>query len=70
MALILPFLLVLVIGIVELGIALNRQLTVVNAAREGARFGATGVSMPKPTSSVTTLRCGRRKSTGRATSLT
>jgi len=42
MALILPFLLVLVIGIVELGIALNRQLTVVNAAREGARFGATG----------------------------
>ncbi len=44
MALILPFLLVLVIGIVELGIALNRQLTVVNAAREGARFGATGAT--------------------------
>ena len=44
MALILPFLLVLVIGIVELGIALNRQLTVVNAAREGARFGAFGAT--------------------------
>jgi hypothetical protein len=44
MALILPFLLVLVIGIVELGVALNRQLTVVNSAREGARFGATGAT--------------------------
>ena len=42
MALILPFLLVLVVGVVELGVALNRQLTVVNAAREGARFGAQG----------------------------
>lgn len=44
MALILPFLLVLVVGIVEAGVALNRQLTVVNAAREGARFGAFGAT--------------------------
>jgi hypothetical protein len=44
MALILPFLLILVIGIVEVGLALNRQLTVVNAAREGARFGAFGAT--------------------------
>ena len=43
-ALILPFLLILVIGIVEVGLALNRQLTVVNAAREGARFGAKGAT--------------------------
>ncbi|MFB0536889.1 MAG: TadE/TadG family type IV pilus assembly protein [Anaerolineae bacterium] len=42
MALVLPFLLVLVVGIVEGGVALNRQLTVVNAAREGARLGANG----------------------------
>jgi hypothetical protein len=42
MALILPFLLVLVVGIVELGIALNRQIVVVNAAREAARFAAQG----------------------------
>ena len=41
---VLPFLLVLVVGIVEVGLALNRQLTVVNAAREGARFGAFGAS--------------------------
>jgi hypothetical protein len=44
MALILPFLLVLVVGLVELGVVLNRQIVVVNAAREGARFGATGAS--------------------------
>lgn len=45
MAVILPFLLVLVIGVVELGVVLNRQLVVVNAAREGARFGAVGASV-------------------------
>lgn len=44
MALILPFLLVLIVGIVEVGAALNRQLVVVNAAREGARFGAVGAT--------------------------
>jgi hypothetical protein len=44
MALILPFLLILVVGLVEAGLVLNRQLTVVNAAREGARFGATGAT--------------------------
>jgi len=44
MAFILPFLLVLVVGIVELGAALNRQIVVVNAAREGARFGAQGAT--------------------------
>jgi hypothetical protein len=44
MALILPILLVLVVGLVEAGVVLNRQLTVVNAAREGARFGATGAT--------------------------
>lgn len=44
MALVLPLLLLLVVGAVELGMALNRQITVVNAAREGARFGAAGAS--------------------------
>jgi len=43
-ALILPFLLILVVGLVELGVALQRQIVVVNAAREGARFGATGAT--------------------------
>jgi len=45
MALLLPFLLVLLVGLVELGVALNRQIVVVNAAREGARFGAAGGSL-------------------------
>jgi hypothetical protein len=44
MTIILPFLLVLLVGVVEAGVALNRQLTVVNAAREGARFGAFGAT--------------------------
>jgi hypothetical protein len=44
MMLVLPFLLILVVGLVEAGVALNRQLTVVNAAREGARFGAFGAT--------------------------
>lgn len=41
---ILPFLFVLIIGIIEGGIVLQRQLVVVNAAREGARFGAFGAT--------------------------
>lgn len=43
--LVLPFLLILIIGIVEMGAVLNRQITVVNAAREGARFGAYGAEL-------------------------
>ena len=43
-ALIVPFLLVLIVGIIEMGVILNRQITVVNAAREGARFGARGAT--------------------------
>lgn len=44
MALMLPFLLILIVGMVELGVVLQRQMIVVNAAREGARFGAFGAS--------------------------
>lgn len=44
MVLMLPLLLILLVGVVEAGLALNRQLTVVNAAREGARFGANGAT--------------------------
>lgn len=40
----LPVLFVLVIGIVELGYALNAYVQTVNAAREGARFGSLGGS--------------------------
>jgi Flp pilus assembly pilin Flp len=40
-ALILPLLIVLVFGVLYGGIVLNDQLSVTQAAREGARFGAT-----------------------------
>lgn len=41
-SLVLPILLVLIIGIVEVGNGLNSYLTVVDAARDGARLGAKG----------------------------
>lgn len=42
--LIAPVLLVLIAGVVEVGAVLNTKLTVVNSAREGARFGVVGAS--------------------------
>jgi hypothetical protein len=42
LAVILPVLLILLLGIVELGYALRDYLVVVNAAREGCRFAARG----------------------------
>jgi hypothetical protein len=42
--LIAPVLLVLIAGVVEIGAVLNTKLTVVNSAREGARFGVVGAS--------------------------
>ncbi len=42
MAFALPVLLLLMVGIVELGYALNAYVQTVNAAREGARFGSMG----------------------------
>jgi hypothetical protein len=44
MAFVLPILLFLAVGIVELGYALNAYIQTVNAAREGARFGSLGGS--------------------------
>jgi hypothetical protein len=42
LALIAPFLLLLMLGTVEIGNALNSYVTLVNSAREGARLGARG----------------------------
>lgn len=50
-ALVLPFLIVLIIGIMEFGWLTKNQLTVNNAAREGARTAAVG----RPTSEVTSV---------------
>jgi Flp pilus assembly protein TadG len=43
-ALVLPLLLVLVMGIIDFGRAFQTVVTLTNAAREGARLGATGAS--------------------------
>jgi len=41
-ALVIPVLLILLVGIFEIGYGLNSYLTVVDAARDGARLGAKG----------------------------
>ena len=43
MALVLPLLLVLLFGIIDFGRALNAQITLTEAAREGARAAALGL---------------------------
>jgi Flp pilus assembly pilin Flp len=43
-ALLLPVVLLLLFGIVDFGRALNAQITITQAAREGARLGALGVA--------------------------
>jgi Flp pilus assembly protein TadG len=48
----LPILLMLAVGIVELGYALNAYIQTVNAAREGARFGSMGGNNEAVTSIV------------------
>jgi len=44
MAVMLPILLIIVVGLVEIGAVLFTQMTVTNAAREGARFGVAGAT--------------------------
>lgn len=42
LALILPILIVLIVGVVEVSMALNTKITLTHAAREGARLAAVG----------------------------
>lgn len=44
LALMLPLLLTLVIGVIEVNAALNAYITVVNSARDGARLGSKGAA--------------------------
>lgn len=44
-ALVLPILVTLLLGVVELGNGLNSYITVVDAARDGARLGSRGASV-------------------------
>lgn len=46
LALTIPVLLLLLVGVVEVGNALNAYMTVVDAARDGARLGSRGSGVP------------------------
>ena len=52
-ALVMPLLLLLVFGIVEFGLIMNRQITVTHAAREGARY----YSLPGVTAAQAKAKC-------------
>jgi hypothetical protein len=57
-ALLLPLLLMMVFGLIDFGRALNAQLTLTQAAREGARLAAFGASVPAVTSRTQTAAAG------------
>ncbi|MDY7041668.1 MAG: TadE family protein, partial [Chloroflexota bacterium] len=54
MAVMLPILLVITVGLVEIGAILFTQMSVTNAAREGTRFGVAGGMDTSITTVVTT----------------
>jgi Flp pilus assembly protein TadG len=54
LALVLPILLVLVFGIVDFGLALNAQISLTQAAREGARVRALGGTQVETDSRIAT----------------
>ena len=58
MALVLPFLLLLVCGIVDFGRAYNANLTLTHAAREGARIWALGGTTAEMTTAATDAAVG------------
>jgi Flp pilus assembly protein TadG len=58
LALILPFLILLVFGIIDFGRAYNAKLTLTHAAREGVRVWALGGSLEDATARVTDAATG------------
>jgi Flp pilus assembly protein TadG len=54
-AILLPFLLLLIMGILEFGIMLNSYLTINNSAREGARLGIVAGSDLEINELITTI---------------
>jgi Flp pilus assembly protein TadG len=57
-ALLLPLLLLMVFGLIDFGRALNAQLTLTQAAREGARLAALGAPPPAVTARTQTAAAG------------
>jgi hypothetical protein len=59
LALTLPVLLLLLIGVVEVGNALNAYITVVDAARDGARLGSKGSASDDDIKNLVVTEMGR-----------
>lgn len=57
-ALLLPLLLMMVFGLIDFGRALNAQLTLTQAAREGARLAALGAPVSAVTARTQTAAAG------------
>ena len=57
-ALLLPLLLMMVFGLIDFGRALNAQLTLTQAAREGARLAALGAPVPAVAARTQTAAAG------------
>jgi len=59
LALTLPVLLLLLVGVVEVGNGLNTYMTVVDAARDGARLGSKGSASDSEIQSLVQTEMGR-----------
>lgn len=59
LALILPLILLIIIGIVEVADALNAQVTLVDAARDGARLGSKNLATDDQIRSLVLMETGR-----------
>jgi Flp pilus assembly protein TadG len=59
LALTLPVLLLLLVGVVEVGNGLNAYMTVVDAARDGARLGSKGAASDAEIKSLVQTEMGR-----------
>ena len=59
LAITLPFLLLLLVGVAEVGNALNAYLTVVDAGRDGARLGSKGAASDDDIKNLVVTEMGR-----------
>ena len=55
----LPIFLLIVVGIIEVANALNTRITVVNAARDGARLGSKGLATDDDIASLVVMEADR-----------
>lgn len=70
LAMLLPLLLVLIVGIVESTAAFNAYTTVVSASRDGARLGSKGAATTAQIQALTIKDLGRLKNTTPTSNIT